>query len=574
MWPELVRVCGGFALLAAGFVPASPAWADWSLPPELATDYTPHPVATGRHSMAVTANPHATEAALAILREGGSAVDAAIAAQMVLGLVEPQSSGIGGGGLMLYFDARRGRVHAFDGRETAPQTATARQFRDAAGRTMGFREAVRDPRAVGTPGLVAMLALAHRSAGRLPWARLFTSAIRLAEEGFPVSPRLHALLAAEGRFVDPSAQALFFDADGAPRPVGYRLRNPALADSLRRIAELGPRELYRGELAGAIRDAVRGSLSADVADARGLLGYPDLAGYVALRRDAVCRPYKAYRVCGFPPPGSGATTVLATLGIWRQLAGGEARPGTEAFAHRFAEAGRLAYADRAGCVGDPAFDPVPVAAMLDPAYLAGRASTVGERAAPRRTGGLGCGEGGNNDERPSTTHLSIVDAAGNAVALTSSVEDAFGNRRMAGGFMLNNQLTDFSTESANRIEPGKRPRSSMAPTLVFDRRGLYAVLGSPGGSQIPNFVSQALIGLLDWRMAPAEIVAQPRLGNRNGPTEVERGRVDAALVDGLRARGHEVREVDMTSGLALVVRNGRGWTGAADPRREGRAGGD
>ncbi|MCK6386705.1 MAG: gamma-glutamyltransferase, partial [Zoogloea sp.] len=322
-----------------------------------------------------------------------------------------------------------------------------------------------------------------------------------------------------------------------------------------------------------VRDAVRGDLPADEADRRGLLGYPDLAAYQPLQREALCRPYRGYRVCGFPPPSSGGTTVLATLGIWRQLP--PAPVGSAAFIHRFAEAGRLAYADRAACVGDPAVAPVPVGAMLDARYLARRAAAIGEQAGPAlQPAGL-CGEGGEaEDERPSTSHLSIVDGFGNAVALTSSIEDAFGNRRMAGGFFLNNQLTDFSEVGPNRVAPGKRPRSSMAPTLVFDRRGLYAVLGSPGGSQIPNFVSQALIGLVDGRLTPIEVVAQARVGSRNGPLEVERGRLAPDIVKALEARSHGLREVEMTSGIALVVRQGRGWVGAADPRREGSAGGD
>ncbi|GLT24501.1 gamma-glutamyltranspeptidase [Zoogloea oryzae] len=544
-------------------------------PPEIAAGFEISPPATGARFMAVTANPHATEAAVAMLRQGGSALDAAIAAQMVLGVVEPQSSGIGGGGLLMHFDVRKQQIDAWDGRETAPLAASTFPFTDASGAPLGFRDAVRDPRAVGTPGLVAMLAAAHAASGRLPWAVLFEPAIRLAEDGFAVSPRLHRLLAHEGRFVDPALQAHFFDADGRPLPVGHRLRNPALADSLRRIAAEGTEALRCGPLAEAISDAVRGGLSADAADARGLLGQRDLLAYAPIRRSALCRPFRDYRVCGFPPPSSGATTVLAMLGIWQALPAAPA-PDSTAFAHRFAEAGRLAYADRAGCVGDPAFRPVPVAALLDARYLARRAVLVGDLAGPaRRPAGIECAAPGEEGERPSTTHLSIVDGAGNAVALTSSIEDAFGNRRMAGGFLLNNQLTDFSTEGANRLEPGKRPRSSMAPTLVFDRQGrLYAVLGSPGGSQIPNYVAQALLGLLEGGLSPAQIVSQPRLGSRNGPTEVERGRMAQDVIDGLRARGHALREVDMTSGIALVVRGGKGWIGAADPRREGRAGGE
>ena len=559
-----------------GLLLAGPSVAELPPPPEAATGYALQPPAEGRRFMVVTANPHATAAAVEMLRAGGSAVDAAIAAQMVLGLVEPQSSGIGGGGLMLFYDARRKRLRAWDGRETAPLAASVGQLDDAAGRRLDFASAVRDPRAVGTPGLLAMFGQAHRAAGRLPWARLFAPAIRLAEEGFPVSPRLHGLLALEGRFTDPAAQALFFDVDGRPWPVGHTLRNPALARSLRLIAAEGPRALYRGELAGPVRDAVRGGLPADEADRRGLLGYPDLAAYRSLERAPLCRPFRGYRVCGFPPPSSGGTTVLATLAVWSRLPGVAAgAAGSAEFIHRFTEAGRLAYADRAACVGDPAAGWVPVEAMLDGRYLARRAQTIAPHAGPpQRAAGL-CGGGGEADaERPSTSHLSIVDGFGNGVALTSSIEDAFGNRRLAGGFFLNNQLTDFSAEGPNRIAPGKRPRSSMAPTVVFDRRGLYALLGSPGGSQIPNFVSQALIGLLDGRMPPQEVLAQPRVGSRNGPTEVERGRVGAEVIDALQARGHEVREAEMTSGIALIVRRGQGWVGAADPRREGTAGGD
>jgi len=561
-------------LLVLGLV-ALGARAELPPPPEIAAGFALAPPAEGARFMAVTANPHATDAAVAVLRQGGSALDAAIAAQMVLGVVEPQSSGIGGGGLLMHFDARTKRIDAWDGRETAPLAASRFPFTDASGAPLGFHDAVRDPRAVGTPGLVAMLAAAHAESGRLPWARLFEPAIRLAEEGFEVSPRLHRLLAHEGRFADPALQAHFFDAAGQAWPVGHRLRNPALADSLRRIAAEGPEALRRGVLAEAISDAVRAGLPADAADARGLLGRRDLLAYAPTRREALCRPFRGYRVCGFPPPSSGATTVLAMLGIWRALPAG-APPESTAFAHRFAEAGRLAYADRAGCVGDPAFRPVPVAALLDARYLARRAALVGEMAGPaRRKAGIDCAAPGEEGERPSTTHLSIVDAAGNGVALTSSIEDAFGNRRMAGGFLLNNQLTDFSTEGANRLEAGKRPRSSMAPTFVFDRRGrLFAVLGSPGGSQIPNYVAQALLGLLDGGLTPAQVVSQPRLGSRNGPTEVERGRMLQEVIDGLRARGHALREADMTSGIALVVRGGKGWIGAADPRREGRAGGE
>jgi gamma-glutamyltranspeptidase/glutathione hydrolase len=564
------------ACLALSIV-ASFAAAQGSAQPEPASGWQASKQHFARRQLAVTANPHASAAALAVLRAGGSAVDAAIAAQMVLNVVEPQSSGLGGGFLLAY-RAGRGAIDAYDGRETAPAGASPALFLDEQGQPRPFREMVASGRSVGVPGLLAMLELAHREHGRLPWRRLFAPAIALADEGFPVSPRLHQLLQADPELrTDPAARALFYQPDGQALAVGALLRNPALAATLRTVAEEGPAVFYRGALARAMVAAV-------AAHPRpGTLGEADLAAYRPVKRSALCGPYRAYTVCGMPPPSSGATTVLATLGILGRYDLAQLRPGSAFATHLFAEAGRLAYADRDRYLADPAFAPVPVAGLLAPDYLASRAAAIRADASmvkaapgePRR--GAGRGEGAGALEQPATTHLSIVDRWGNAVAFTSSIEDVFGSRILVAGFLLNNQLTDFSfrPEGANAPAPGKRPRSSMAPTLVFDQAGkLVAVLGSPGGSRIPNYVSQTLVGLLDWGMTPAEAVAQPHAGSRNGPTELEAGTATETTRTFLEALGHPVKVEDMTSGLHLIQRVPGGWLGAADPRREGAAAGN
>jgi gamma-glutamyltranspeptidase / glutathione hydrolase len=551
--------------------------------PEAATGRQATTEVFARRHLAVTANPHASEAARTILRAGGSAVDAAIAAQMVLNVVEPQSSGIGGGGFLLVYQAASGQLAAYDGRETAPARADPTMFLDAQGQPRPFREMVASGRSVGVPGILAMLYLAHDEHGRLPWRRLFEPAIALAEEGFPVSPRLHDLLEADPDLrQDAAARALFYTPDGQALAAGARLRNPALAATLRKVAEQGPPAFYQGELARAMVAAV-------AAHPRpGSLSEPDLAAYRPVKREALCGTYRSYRVCGVPPPSSGATTVLSTLGILGRFDLAQLRPAQAVtappfFAHLFAEAGRLAYADRDRYVADPAFVGIPVAGLLAPEYLAGRASQIRLDASmvkaapgePRRWPTRAAEEA--SLELPSTSHLSIVDRWGNAVAFTTSIEDAFGSRILVGGFLLNNQLTDFNfrLEGANAPAPGKRPRSSMAPTLVFDRADrLAAVLGSPGGSRIPNYVSQTLVGLLDWGLSPAEAVSQPHVGSRNGATELEAGAAAATVQPFLEGLGHPVKVEDMTSGLSLIRRLPGGWLGAADPRREGAAAGD
>ena len=539
------------------------------------------PARAERHMIAA-ANPLAAEAGLEVLRAGGGAVDAAIAAQMVLNLVEPQSSGIGGGGFMLYYDAAEDRVVAYDGRETAPGAATPELFLGPDGKPLKFWDAVIGGRSVGAPGLLAMLELAHRSHGRLAWARLFARAIELAETGFAVSPRLNELIgSSRGLDTFPAARAYFLTADGAPRPAGARLANPALAETLRIIAAEGVAPFYRGAIAADIVAAARG--------AGGLLARDDLAGYRARVREPVCRPYREWRVCGFGPPSSGGVTTLEILGILESFDLAALAPGSAAAVHLISEASRLAYADRARYLADDDFVAAPVRGLLDRAYLARRAAGIDpERAMGAATAGAPPARGGfllapaPGAEQPSTTHLSVVDGAGNAVAMTTSIESAFGSRLMVRGFLLNNQLTDFSFRPeiggapvANRVEPLKRPRSSMAPTLVFDRRGrLVLALGSPGGSRIIGYVVKTLIAALDWGLDVQQAVSLPNHVNRNGPVEIETG---TALVDieaELAARGHEVIRRRLVSGLHAVAVTADGLEGAADPRREGVALGD
>lgn len=524
--------------------------------------------------MVVTANPHASRAALDILRAGGSAVDAAIAAQMVLNLVEPQSSGIGGGAFLVVYRADQRRVQAYDGRETAPAAVGANLFVDPQGRPEDFRSMVASGRAVGVPGLLRALELAHRAHGHLPWARLFQPAIDLAEAGFPVSARLHQLLARdEALRLDPAARQFFYLPDGQPLPVGATLRNPALAATLGRVAAGGADAFYRGPLAAAVVAAVGGHARP------GRLSPADLANYRALEVAPLCRPYRGLRVCA-PPPPAGGVTLLQLLGLLERFDLAQVRPGSAFFAHLFSEAGRLAYADRERYLADPAAAPVPVAGLLARDYLAERAATIALDASrgPGRpglpAGAFPAGAAGASPERPSTSHLSIVDPAGNGVAMTSSIEDAFGSRILVEGFLLNNQLTDFSFSAGvvNAPGPGKRPRSAMAPVVVVDRAGrLVGLLGSPGGSRIPNYLAQTLVGLVDWRLDPDQAVAQPRVGSRNGATELEAGTAAEAAAPFLMALGHPVAEVDTTSGVHLIWRGRGGWRGAADPRREGLA---
>ncbi|AIO75756.1 gamma-glutamyltransferase [Burkholderia multivorans] len=597
--------CTSPATPPAAVVPVAASGAAAPLPgmhaPELATGWTDKPGWTAQHYMIAAANPLATQAGYEMLKAGGTAVDAAIATQMVLALVEPQSSGIGGGAFMLYFDGKT--TQAYDGRETAPAAATDRLFYGPTGQPMSFYEGVVGGRSVGTPGVLRMLEAAHRANGKLPWRRLFQPAIRLAEHGFTISPRLATLIANDRYLMnDPAARAYFYNKDGTPKAAGTVLKNPALAAVLRQVADRGANAFYTGAIARDIVAKVRKHPTNP-----GLLSMQDLARYKAKVRAPLCADYRRSIVCGMPPPSSGGLAIAQMLGIleampdWQQI--GAQKPvrnevgyePTPFAAHVFSEAGRLAYADRARYVADPDFVPLPGgnwASLIDKSYLAQRAQLIGDNS-------MGVAQAGTpqgatlamaddlSPELPSTSDIAIVDRYGHALSMTTSIEDAFGSRLMVRGFLLNNQLTDFSfvsTENgrpvANRVQPGKRPRSAMSPELVFDKKTkqVTLIVGSAGGPAIINHVAKALVGVLDWGMTMQQAIALPNFGSMNGPTQLERGRVSDALVDGLKGRGHDVQLVQMNSGLQGIQRlNVQGqtvWFGGADPRREGVAMGE
>jgi gamma-glutamyltranspeptidase/glutathione hydrolase len=536
-----------------------------------------------RHQMVVADEPAAAEAGREILRQGGNAVDAAIAAILVLNVVEPQAAGLGGGGFLLHFDARSGDIDAYDGRETAPAAATPDMFLMPDGTPMGFADAVVSGLSVGVPGLLRMLEAAHARHGKLPWKALFKPAIALAGEGFAIGPRLHQLLA-DDRYLraTPAAAALYYQ-HGVARPAGTKLANPALAETLRRIAKDGPAVFYGGEIARDIVTAVHGHKRP------GRLEPADLAGYQPRLRAALCQPYRQWLVCGMPPPSSGAVTTLGILGLLERYELAKMTPLSLPVIHLIAEASRLAFADRDEYVADPDFVPVPAGQLLAAGYLERRAKLISSK---RALGHVQPGEPrhaalwryapSRGFEHFTTTHVSVVDAAGDAVALTADIESDFGSRIMVDGFFLNNELTDFSFRPeadgkpvANRLEPGKRPRSSMSPTLAFGPDGkLVLVLGSPGGARTMGFVVETLIAALDWQMPLDKAIALPHFDNRNGQTELERGSTLVALAPALKALGHDVSVIPLDSGLnAIAIRDGT-LEGAADPRREGAARGD
>jgi gamma-glutamyltranspeptidase/glutathione hydrolase len=565
-----------FAAVLAGL-----ACAQGLLQPEGDTGYEAKQAVVAQRFMVAAANPLAVEAGVAILRAGGSAVDAAIAVQMVLGLVEPQSSGIGGGLFLLHWDDSGRAVTSYDGRETAPMAARAGRFLDSLGRPMDRYEAIASGLAVGAPGALRALELAHRRHGRLPWASLFAPAIRLAAEGFPMPRRLNRLLAREKNLAaSAAARALFYAADGQPKPAGETIVNAAYAATLAEIAADGADAFYRGPIAADVVAAVR-------AHARpGDLTLEDLARYEAKERAPVCGSYRQRRICGMGPPSSGGVTLLEMLGLLEHTGFGRAAPGSEAALHFFAEAGRLAYADRLRYIADPEFVPQPVGGLLDPAYLRSRAALIGERAmGPARAGrplGATALADAPDTELAGTSHVSIVDGEGNAVAMTTTIENQFGSRILVRGFLLNNQMTDFALfpefegrPAANRVEPGKRPRSSMAPTFVFERDGrLQAVAGSPGGPAIINYVAKTLVGVIDWGLDIQSAISLPNFGAAYGPTVIERGSAYEDLADALEKRGHTLNFSPQTSGLHGIERVPGGWRGGADPRREGVARGD
>ncbi|MCZ8379581.1 gamma-glutamyltransferase family protein [Mycobacterium sp. CPCC 205372] len=597
--------------------PDAPTSRNLGTNPEVATGYRKDMTAvhTARYAVA-TANPLATQEACRVLRDGGTAADALVTAQAVLGLVEPQASGIGGGGFLLYFDAASGKVQAYDGREVAPAAATENYLRwiSDTDRTEPKPDARASGRSIGVPGIVRMLEDAHREHGKSTWRDLFQPAVGLADRGFDISPRLAAAIAdvAKELRVDPEAAAYFLNADGSPKTAGTRLTNPAYAKTLGALATDGAQAFYTGPIAQAIVE-----YAADTAGGRtpSLMTVQDLAGYTVKMREPLCKSYRGREVCGMPPPSSGGIAVLATLGMLERFSMGDHKPtdldlngGRPSVmgVHLISEAERLAYADRDKYVADTEFVPLPGGTpdtLLNSDYLAGRAALISEQ----RT--MGTAKPGTFGPPTSpvpptpehgTSQISVVDSFGNAASLTTTVESAFGSFHMVDGFILNNQLTDFSAEPAgpdgapvaNRIQPGKRPRSTMAPTLVFGEGGgapgargpLYAVLGSPGGSVIIQFVVKTVVGMTDWGLDPQQAVGMVDFGAANTPkTNVggEHPNINTAndgdddpLVQGLRKLGHDVDLADQSSGLSAIVRDQSGLTGGADPRREGLVMGD
>lgn len=553
--------------------------------PESGSGVEAKEIVHAKRHMVVAANPLAAQAGLDMLRDGGTAADAMVAVQTVLGLVEPQSSGLGGGAFLVWYDAATGKLTTLDGRETAPAAATPKLFIDIDGKPLDFMVAVVGGRSVGTPGVPRLLETLHRKFGKLPWASLFDAGVKHASDGFVVSPRLATLIAEDVGYLDSEAatKSYFFDTSGAPLNAGALLKNPEYAASLKALAEGGADAFYRGPIAEKIVAAVTGHGNA------GGLSLADMQGYAVKERDAVCASYRGLDVCGMGPPSSGAVTIGQILGMIEPFDLARLGPEDPESWRIIGDATRLAFADRERYLGDADFIDIPKG-MLDGQYLKTRSAllrrptalakdevTAGEP--PRDKAELRID--GISAEIPATSHISIVDDAGNVAVMTTSIEGAFGSRLFVGGFLLNNQLTDFSFEPeqggqavANRVEPGKRPRSSMAPTIVLkDGKPIYA-LGSPGGSNIIPYVATTLVELIDWKMDIQQAITMPHLSNRFGTYNVEMGTSAESLTKDLEALGYTVKPGELNSGLHGIALGKGELSGGADPRREGVALGD
>jgi len=556
-----------------------------SVAPEAASGITPQSKVSARHFMVATANPYATDTGYAVLKAGGSAVDAMIAVQAVLTLVEPQSSGIGGGALLLYWEAATRHLSTLDGRETAPAAATAGLFLDDQGQPLPFYDAVVGGRSVGTPGTLQLMWQAHRRYGKLPWRELFVPAITLARDGFVVSPRLATLIARDSARLRryPDTRRYFFHADGSPLQPDERKQNPELVKTLQQIAAHGPVAFYAGPLASAMVARVQ-----QAPGNPGKLALTDLAGYRVKARPPVCLAYLEYQICGMGPPSSGGLSVAQILGML-QHTDFATRTADDPQAWRLlGDASRLTFADRDRYMADTDFVTLPIAGLLDDGYLRRRAALLERHTAlPQVNAGKPPGTNepaqapDHSLELPSTSHISIVDGAGNALSMTTTIENGFGSRLMVGGFLLNNELTDFSfvpeqdgTPVANRLQPGKRPRSSMAPTIVLKEGKPYLLIGSPGGSRIIGYVLQTLVGMLNWDMDIQQAINQPHLLNRFGTYELEAGTGAEQWAQPLELLGYEVRIDELNSGLHGIQILPHGLEGGADPRREGSVRGD
>ncbi|MEM9108090.1 MAG: gamma-glutamyltransferase [Pseudomonadota bacterium] len=559
-----------------------------SVAPEIATGVSERQAVSAPTHMVAAANPHATKAGHDVLAAGGNAIDAMVAVQLVLGLVEPQSSGIGGGAFLVYFDAGENRLTTYDGRETAPMAATPTLFQTEDGEPMKFFDAVVGGRSVGTPGTLKLLHDTHAVHGSMEWSELVQPAIDLARKGFEVSDRLFMQLSndAERLGLHEETAEHFLKDDGTPHPSGHVLTNPAYAETLEMVAEQGSDAFYKGPLARKIVETVKTGNPSNP----GLLSLEDLANYRIKERPPVCLPYRGYDVCGMGPPSSGALTVGQILGILEPFDMASRSPDDPQTWRLIGDASRLAFADRGRYMADIDYVPMPLEGLLDRAYLDERARLVEpdkvltpeevKPGAPSWDHAMLLADD-ESLELPSTSHFSIVDADGNVVSITTTIENGFGSRLMTGGFLLNNQLTDFSFRShrdgvpiANRVEPGKRPRSSMAPTIVMKDGEPYLAIGSPGGSRIIGYVAKAIIAHLDWGMDVQTAINMPHLVNRFGAYDVEKGTGAEMLGPGLEAIGYEVTIRDLNSGLHAIHITSSGLTGGADPRREGTVMGD
>jgi gamma-glutamyltranspeptidase/glutathione hydrolase len=528
-----------------------------------------------------TSNSHASKAASEILKRGGNAIDAAIAVQLVLTLTEPQATGIGGGAFMLYWDARQSKLFSLDGRETAPSRAKDDLFLDKSGNKKPFYpDAVIGVNSVGVPGVIRLLEESHKKFGRLEWAKLFDYAITLSEDGFAVSPDLNRTLSYLSylKTIEPAASLYYQEGVGEkkePLPVGHIFRNQEYAKTLRRIASLGAIDFYEGETADLIINALKEF------DSKALMTLSDLKNYEIIWREPLCQMYRSYNICSMPPPSSGGLTMLIMLKILEDFDIKSLKPESKEMVHLFSEASRLAYADRGYYMADPDFVKVPVDGLLSDEYIDQRRSLINQKELVKEvTHGRPKGaldfEKNIDISKPSTSHFVIVDNEGNAVSMTSTVEGPFGSHLMAGGFILNNELTDFSMipevngkKIANRVEGNKRPMSSMTPTIIFKDSNLFALTGSPGGTSIINYVTKSVLGLIDWNLDPKDIVKLPHYMNKGKVTELEENTILEDLQSDLEAMGHRVRVMPKRSGLHIALKKPTGYVGGADPRREG-----
>ncbi|MCC9622695.1 gamma-glutamyltransferase [Thalassospira sp. MA62] len=574
-----IAVCGTLAVIASPAI-AQQAADDFAPERNTSTTETDRTSVHAQNWMISAANPLAVRAGADILRQGGNAIDAMITLQTMLGLVEPQSSGIGGGAFLVYYDANTGKLTTLDGRETAPRAATPTLFQDENGEPLDFYDAVVGGRSVGTPGTPALLQTAHQKWGQLDWPALLAPAIDRAQNGFEVSERLAGLIAADQDKLsrDPVAKAYFFAQDGSPLQTGTVLKNPQYANTLRDLAQNGTQNFYAGTIARNIVDKVNGASWNP-----GVLSLRDFANYQVIEREPVCAVYRGYDVCGMGPPSSGALTVGQILGLIEPYEISELGPESVESWRLIGDASRLAFADRGRYMADIDYVPMPLTGLLDKTYLAERAKLLD------RSSALQTAEPGSPSfshalnlahddaiEFPSTSHFSIVDSYGNVVSMTTTIENGFGSRLMVDGFLLNNELTDFSFRThmdgvpiANRLEPGKRPRSSMAPTIIMKDGKPFIATGSPGGSRIIGYVAQSIIAMIDWGKDPQAAVTMPHLINRFGTFDLEAATSAADLKAPLEALGFETSVRDLNSGLHVIMLTDEGLIGGADPRREG-----